>query len=184
MQATPRRYYTEKNAPNPELNQDLLHIQMHALFCQWVQSHFHRRDFVSAVGQESSMLLIDYLMAGQPELSASDVPEVPTLSLTPSRQPSEETLSGPRLRYYDEEGELNHRVSSEYIRKGLAALFCKWVAEGWLARDFLEAARDMATTVTYEYELACSLGGLGGSKTGPEYLANPYVPPPRAKSAE
>lgn len=177
MKNPTRRYYVETNKPNPELDTGPLRTQVHALFCQWAKSHYHRKDFVAAVNHEVSLILIEYLMAGSPQLKLDEIPPLSVLSLTPESLPTDSECKQPRHRFYDDEDNLNCRVSSDFIRRGLGALFGRWVAQNWLARDFMEAATDMARTVLHDYEIACGLGGLGGGKTGPEYLSTPYVPP-------
>jgi hypothetical protein len=169
----PRRY----NPDEPEGRSCLtpmLYQQVHALFCQWVKLHCHRRDFICALDHETSLLLFGYLMAEQPGIPLNEVPPIQSISLSPAHYPSEEECQGPRHRFYNNDDSLNSKANSSFMSPGLAALFMAWVADGWVARDFCHAIRDVALAIVYHFDVTMSMGGLGGCKTEETFLNTPY----------
>ncbi len=164
------RYYDDRGTKNPAVNTEALASAVHALYTRWVRSHYHRRDFISAVEHLADLFFVDWLMAGSPDLRGMSV-ELPTLPLAPK---SKREFHGQEPRFYDELSSINPDIDDSAHRPALAPHFAAWCSAGFAPRDFIQVVVDTAKVVVYDHELAMSLGGLGGGKDSEAFLTTAY----------
>lgn len=169
-----KRYYTENSSVNPDIPQAFtctLMVQLHAMYTHWIFSGGFPKDFSSCLRHVSDILMFEHLWHGSPSLEEPS-PElvVPTMELCPYKDPATLTT----FRFYDEDGGLHHRSNTDFYREKLLPFFLHWGQMGYVLRDFTALVSDSATAVIYDHELCESLGGLGGGKTGKEFLTTRY----------
>ena len=163
------RYYLNDGKQNPELNQPTLAQQVHAYYTHWVQKNYHQRDFVVALEHEASMVYINSLFAGEFDPAEVLPAYVPLPLATPRATPA----LTPATRFYDETDSISREIDTTLCESFLPYEFCLWLQKGALDRDFVQAVRDAAAVEVYNHHLAQSFGGLGGGKTGAQFLASP-----------
>lgn len=167
------RLYTDDGNTNPAVDLRPLAQVLHLLFCRWIAAHYHDRDFLDAIDHVATCLYVDYLVAGQPAVDES-TQGAPTLPSFPSRcTPAMETLKGPKLRFFGDDSKLNGQVDIEEFRLALIPYLEYWLRFRALARDFIEAATNAASSVYHDYTISYSMGGLGGCKTAEQFVALP-----------
>lgn len=166
----PRRYYGDDCQVNKALDLSEAKRLLHAAFTHWVARNWHLRDFEAAVEHCATMAYLAYAMDGRPRL-VGEMPPAPVIALaSPRTAPAAE----PARRLYDELNALSPEIDLSMLDKALAWLFVRWLQDGWHARDFIQAAKDTAAVLNYDYDLCCQLGGLGGGRTGIQFLTETY----------
>jgi hypothetical protein len=166
------RLYRDDGTTNPDINLSHMKLQAHALFCQWVRSNYHVRDFVEAIEHQATSLYSEYLISGSPEIPAHLLlPDAATLiSMAPFFE-AQLTDNEHKPRFYTAGGALNPTILlGEEFQAVLAQLFGHWVNRGYHARDFIQAVKDCAMTVYHGYTTSESMDGLGGCKTTEQFL--------------
>jgi len=171
--ALPRLYLSDlRGSSNPEVEVQFLDGPIHALFCGWVKSHYHVRDFVEAMEHSATLAFIAYVWRSAPNLVGQSWPPLPALEYAALAGPSRETLAGPRIRFHDEDGDIDNRIVLERADELATLLFLRWCGQGYHPRDFIEAFKNSAINITSAYKTSCEMNGLGGCK-GPEDFLNP-----------
>lgn len=166
----PRRYYGDDCQVDKDLDLSKMKQLLHAAFTHWVARNWHQRDFQCAVEHCATMAYLGFAMEGRPTL-VGEMPPAPVIALaSPRKTPAGE----PARRLYDELNALSPEIDLSMLDQALAWLFVKWLQDGWHARDFIQAAKDCASVLCYDYDLCCSLGGLGGGRTGVQFLSEAY----------
>jgi hypothetical protein len=166
----PKRFIRDDNTVNPEADLRELSTQLHASYTHWVARNWHQRDFVCAVEHAADYALSVYLMEGSPDFAGEELPALAPTTLAAPVAPSH---SAP-VRLYDELSSLSPEIDTKALDRVLAAHFIRWVMEGWLARDFKQAASSCASAILYDHHLCSQLGGLGGCRSALEFLSEPY----------
>lgn len=174
IKSAPRRLLDDRSRPHPDAPSQLFGQALHPAYTHWVASGFHRRDFESAVDHHASLMLIDYFMhehAGSLDQLLDSLPQeqlVEPLAVPGKRRDAAQT------RFYDELCDIAPEIDTSRIERAVRFLFGQWLRQGWLAGDFPAMATGAAKVLIYDHECAMSLGGLGGGKTGEQFLSTPY----------
>lgn len=146
-------------------------VYLHQLYSHWIADNFNHRDFRAAVEHSASMCFINHECWGRPQYVLTALPPEHCLGL--AVQPLVASLLAPK-RFYTDEGHISRGVNLELFDSVLSPLFTDWVSGGWLARDFILAATECAGCINYSHLCAHEMAGLGGGKTGLEFLTTPY----------
>jgi hypothetical protein len=166
------RLYLDDGKTNPDVNMAHMRQQVHALFCVWVKSNYHVRDFLQALEHQSTAIFTDYLLGGSPripeDLLLSDDETLATLTPFFDEPMTEDSL---KPRFYTADGHLNPEISlDEEFQAVFAQLFAHWVHVGNNPRDFINAVKDCGASTYHGYTICKSLNGMGGGKTIDQYI--------------
>ncbi|VTU42029.1 MULTISPECIES: hypothetical protein [unclassified Variovorax] len=167
----PKRFYGDDNLANPAAELRELRIQLHATYTHWIARNWHPRDFVCAVEHTADVAFASFLLEGSPDFSGEPPPPLEPAILAVPRSGQDH---GAPIRFYDELSSLSPEIDPKALDRVLAPHFIRWVLDGWLARDFKQAASACAAGIVYDHHLCSQLGGLGGGRTALEFLTESY----------
>lgn len=145
--------------------------QLHILFAHWLANNCLFKDFTSAARQAATMIFIQYLTDGRPSFAGEPLPQYEPASL-PEYRPV--VQDAPAIRFYDETGSINPDADDTQFAAVMAVAFIQWTLNGWHERDFIQVTCDYCSVLAYDYEIACSFGGMGGGKDRKAFLTTPY----------
>ncbi len=171
IQAAWRRYSRADCRIDPEAKLLLQPFSqaLHAALTWWVAQGVHVRDFVEGVRHCANLTFGEHAFAHHPRFALPQPDYEGLTVLAPFKG-----FENRKHRLYDELDALAPEVDTNRIQAVVNVGFLNWVAHGWHPRDFVEAAADTAVVLVYDLQVCQSLGGLGGCRSGKDFMTEPY----------